>query len=219
MDYAPLNLAHFHERRANRFLQRHRYDDAYKAVETALIYLQDAFKLALMPKSREVLNTYKWQYERKLEQIQIHKEEHESWKHKEIVPLSDTNTHAALLRTDSNLTAQSIAKSIDKTVREFDIKLNISPIKRTNSRENKALNNYALDSNEGQHTTKPNMLTNAAMTQSQYVRAACDGPAFYISDNDELPSLTPLELPSFEYRSFAASTPTLADLTTNGQKE
>ncbi|XP_014102950.1 uncharacterized protein [Bactrocera oleae] len=219
MDYAPLNLAHFHERRANRFLNRHRYDDAYKAIETSLIYLQDAFKSALMQKSVELLNTQKWEYQRKLSQIQMHKQEHESLKHKEIVPLSATTTNTPpvlIFRTDSNLTAQSVAKSIDRTVREFDTKLNISPIKRTNSRENK---DYRSANNSAEaHGGPPKgvVKTIAPITQSPYERNA-DRPAFYITDSDEIPSLTPLELPSFEYHSYA-STPSLTNLSANFNK-
>ncbi|XP_011182785.1 uncharacterized protein LOC105212483 [Zeugodacus cucurbitae] len=213
MDYAPLNLAHFHERRANRFLNRHRYDDAYKAIETSLIYLQDAFKTALMPKSVELLNTQKWEYQRKLSQIQMHKQEHESLKHKEIVPLSatTTNTPVLLFRTDSNLTAQSVAKSIDRTVREFDIKLNISPMKRTSSRENK---DFRIANTIAEGLVK----ASAPITQPTNERDE-ERPAFYITDSDEIPSLTPLELPSFEYHSYNASTPSLTDLTANFHKE
>lgn len=205
--------AHFHERRANRFLNRHRYDDAYKAIETSLIYLQDAFKSALMPKSVELLNTIKWEYQRKLNRIEMHKQEHESLKHKEIVPLSATTTNTApvlLFRTDSNLTAQSVAKSIDRTVREFDTKLNISPMKRTNSRENK---DYRNANNSAEGLVK----AIAPITQSPYKRDR-DRPAFFITDSDEIPSLTPLELPSFEYHSYTASTPSLSDLTANFNK-
>ncbi|XP_017487211.1 PREDICTED: uncharacterized protein LOC108375577 [Rhagoletis zephyria] len=218
MDCAPLNLAHFHERRANRFLQRHRYDDAYKAVETSLIYLQDAFKAALMPKSVELLNTQKWEYQRKLCQIQMHKQQHERLKHKEIVPLSATNTPVVLLRADSNLNAQSVAKSIDKTVREFDVKLNLSPIKRTNSRESKEFRQNSNTSLEGA-TAARDIAAPIEQPQKERAKSAGDKPAFYLNENDEIPSLTPLELPSFEYHSFTASTPALTELTANFRKE
>ncbi|XP_053952577.1 uncharacterized protein LOC128859638 [Anastrepha ludens] len=220
MDYAPLNLAHFHERRANRFLRRHRYDDAYKAVETSLIYLQDAFKSALMPKSVELLNTQKWEYQRKLCQIQMHKQQHERLKHREIVPLAAPPV--MLLRTDSNLNAQSVGKSIDRTVREFDVKLNLSPMKHPNSKE---ANDFRPNSNasiERAASAKAHMnVTTTPIPQPQNIRArsAGDKPAFYFNDNDEIPSLTPLELPSFEYQSFTASTPALTDLTANLHKK
>uniref|UniRef100_A0A1A9W7P2 Nuclear receptor-binding factor 2 MIT domain-containing protein n=1 Tax=Glossina brevipalpis TaxID=37001 RepID=A0A1A9W7P2_9MUSC len=86
MDCAPLNLAHFHERRAEKLLKRHDFDEAYKAIETSLYYLQDAYKNARISKSLEVLNTQKWDYERKLHQISMRKQQYERIKVKDIVP-------------------------------------------------------------------------------------------------------------------------------------
>ncbi|XP_067642618.1 uncharacterized protein [Eurosta solidaginis] len=220
MDCAPLNLAHFHERRANRFLQRHRYDDAYKAVETSSIYLQDAFKSSMIPKSLELLNTQKWEYRRKLSQIQMHKQQHESLKHKEIVPAA-TTTPIVLLRTDSNLNAQSVAKSIDKTVREFDSKLHLSPIKRTNSRgdSNKDFYQNSNACLEGATAAANNNTPITQQMEFERIKNSDYKPAFYLSENDEIPSLTPLELPSFECHPYTASTPALTDLTIHFHEE
>ncbi|XP_037938878.1 uncharacterized protein LOC119672006 [Teleopsis dalmanni] len=198
MDCTPLNLAHFHERRANKFLKFHRYNEAYKAIETSLLYLHDAYKNVIYPKSIEVLDTQKWEYERKLKQIQMRKQQHDRLKLKEIVP--PVSEGLGVLRPEPIQTAQSVAKSIDKTVQDFDAKFNNEVIKKQ-WKENQHYKMCMEDK------TKNNVNTSNSKGQSN--QTTC------FEDETDIPSLAPLELPIFDtvdFNLFTSSNTSLSNI-------
>ncbi|KAH8371515.1 hypothetical protein KR093_007837 [Drosophila rubida] len=187
--------AHFHERRSERFIRHHRYEEAIKALETSLLYLQDAYKNVQLPKSKEVLDTLTLDFQRKLRQIEMRKTQHGLTKMNDFVQLKETSPMLPLRPDHSVGSAQSVAKAIDKTVQDFDAKF-ISTVERKMTIpqlvELKVDNKLASDVKaENQEYQGHNMLGRS-------------------SEND-MPSLTPLELPSFDYTMFASSSaPSLA---------
>ncbi|XP_037818096.1 nuclear receptor-binding factor 2 [Lucilia sericata] len=218
MDCAPLNLAHFHERRADKLIKRHRYEEAFKAIETSLLYLDDAYKNVKIPKALEVLNTQKWDYERKLKQIQMRKIQYERMKSKEIVPsvqIEVAPNNSNNLKTDI-VNAQSIARSIDKTIKEFNDKYGSTLMENIQRMETQTVK----ENNDGNK-----------MTQEQIAKLSIDNTKEMLAENletnlrrlslmdnhllstdDDLPSLAPLELPSFDYSAFdVASTSGLVE--------
>ncbi|KAM7356891.1 uncharacterized protein ACRADG_002464 [Cochliomyia hominivorax] len=206
MDCAPLNLAHFHERRADKLIKRHRYEEAYKAIETSLLYVEDAYKNIKIPKSLDVLNTQKWDYERKLNQIQMRKLQYEKLKSKEIVPSIQIEVASHTIKTDI-VNAQSIARSIDKTIKEFNDKygstlLESAQRKELQTKENNDPNKLAKDMNVKLNDNSKEMLTDN-LDQNLRRMSLLDDNLQTI--DDELPSLAPLELPSFDYTVFGAS--------------
>ncbi|EDW78988.1 uncharacterized protein Dwil_GK10880 [Drosophila willistoni] len=199
MDCAPLNLAHFHERRSERFLRHHRYEEAIKALETSLIYLQDAYKNVSLPKSREILDTLTLDFQRKLRQLEMRKTQHGLNKMKDFAPLKETSPMLPL-RPDncSGLgSAQSVAKAIDKTVQDFDAKFTSTLTPKANS-PNSAMTDTQADT----------------MSRSDPQASLTEEPGQPILEGHEeldLPSLAPLELPSFDYSMFTSSSaPSLA---------
>ncbi|XP_039487235.1 uncharacterized protein LOC120449021 [Drosophila santomea] len=201
MDCAPLNLAHFHERRSERFIRNHRYEEAIKALETSLIYMQDAQKRVALPKSKEVLDTLTLDFQRKLRQIEMRKTQHGLNKLKDYAPLKETSPMLPL-RPEAGASgaagsAQSVAKAIDKTVQDFDAKF-------TSSLVTKVSNTLA--------NSEPQMET---LRQSDSVKEEHERDPYNQrlagSGDLDLPSLAPLELPSFDYSLFTSSSaPSLA---------
>ncbi|XP_062134312.1 uncharacterized protein LOC133844376 [Drosophila sulfurigaster albostrigata] len=189
MDCAPLNLAHFHERRSERFIRHHRYEEAIKALETSLLYLQDAYKNVQLPKSKEVLDTLTLDFQRKLRQIEMRKTQHGLTKMKDFVQLKETSPMLPLRPEHGVGSAQSVAKAIDKTVQDFDAKF-ISTVERK-----PAIPELKVD----------NKLTSDVQAESQELNL------LERSTENDMPSLTPLELPSFDYTLFTSSSaPSLA---------
>ncbi|XP_017066469.1 uncharacterized protein LOC108104742 [Drosophila eugracilis] len=199
MDCAPLNLAHFHERRSERFMRNHRYEEAIKALETSLIYMQDAHKRVALPKSKEVLDTLTLDFQRKLRQIEMRKTQHGLNKLKDFAPLKETSPMLPL-RPENGASgaagsAQSVAKAIDKTVQEFDAKF-------TSTLVAKATNTNSEPQMETLNKSDP--------VKDEPVRDTYDYRLTGSGDLD-LPSLAPLELPSFDYSLFTSSSaPSLA---------
>ncbi|SPP87481.1 uncharacterized protein LOC117589299 [Drosophila guanche] len=203
MDCAPLNLAHFHERRSERFIRNHRYEDAIKALETSLIYMQDAYKRVALPKSKEVLDTLTLDFQRKLRQIEMRKTQHGLTKVKDFVPLKEASPMLPLRQENSggggsgggaSSSAQSVAKAIDKTVQEFDAKFS-STVTSTSPTRKCEPQQELLSRSDPQRSG----------LEDQY-RSSLE-----LSDDMDMPSLAPLELPSFDYSLFCSSSaPSLA---------
>ncbi|KAH8349938.1 hypothetical protein KR084_009970, partial [Drosophila pseudotakahashii] len=193
--------AHFHERRSERFIRNHRYEEAIKALETSLIYMQDAQKRVALPKSKEVLDTLTLDFQRKLRQIEMRKTQHGLNKLKDFAPLKETSPMLPLRpengASGAGGSAQSVAKAIDKTVQDFDAKF-------TSSLVAKAPNSLA--NSEPQMET----LKNSDPAKDEDERDPYDHRQTGSGDLD-LPSLAPLELPSFDYSLFTSSSaPSLA---------
>ncbi|KAH8378600.1 hypothetical protein KR009_000196, partial [Drosophila setifemur] len=189
--------AHFHERRSERFIRNHRYEEAIKALETSLIYMQDAQKRVSLPKSKEVLDTLSLDFQRKLRQIEMRKTQYGLNKLKDFAPLKETSPMLPLRTENSGsgglVSAQSVAKAIDKTVQDFDAKFSSTLVTKTplaNSDPQMETLNKS-DSAEDDGEPGVNCLTG--------------------SEDLDLPSLAPLELPSFDYTLFTSSSaPSLA---------
>ncbi|EDW92759.1 uncharacterized protein LOC6532287 [Drosophila yakuba] len=201
MDCAPLNLAHFHERRSERFIRNHRYEEAIKALETSLIYMQDAQKRVALPKSKEVLDTLTLDFQRKLRQIEMRKTQHGLNKLKDYAPLKETSPMLPLRpeagASGAGGSAQSVAKAIDKTVQDFDAKFTSSLVAKASN---------TLANSEPQMET----LRQSDSAKEEHERDPYDQRLAGSGDLD-LPSLAPLELPSFDYSLFTSSSaPSLA---------
>lgn len=78
-----------------------------------MLYVEDAYKNVKIPKALEVLNTQKWDYERKLNQIQMRKIQYDKMKSKEIVPSVQIEVASNNIKADI-VNAQSIARSIHR---------------------------------------------------------------------------------------------------------
>ncbi|XP_015043276.1 uncharacterized protein [Drosophila pseudoobscura] len=197
MDCAPLNLAHFHERRSERFMRNHRYEDAIKALETSLIYMQDAHKRVALPKSKEVLDTLTLDFQRKLRQIEMRKTQHGLTKVKDFVPLKEASPMLPLRQENSgggSSSAQSVAKAIDRTVQEFDAKFTST---------------VTTKSSTGDCEPHTDMLSRSD-PQGSGLEDQCRS-SLERSEDLDMPSLAPLELPSFDYSMFSSSSaPSLA---------
>ncbi|KAH8252119.1 hypothetical protein KR026_005165, partial [Drosophila bipectinata] len=190
--------AHFHERRSERFIRNHRYEEAIKALETSLIYIQDAQKNVCLPKSKEVLDTLTLDFQRKLRQIEIRKTQHGLNKLNDFAPLKETSPMLPLRPDNSGsgglVSAQSVAKAIDKTVQDFDAKF-------TSTLANKA----HLATSEPQIDAIKNIDSVRGDEEDAFENRLTG------SEDLDLPSLAPLELPSFDYSLFTSSSaPSLA---------
>ncbi|XP_030570234.1 uncharacterized protein LOC115769532 [Drosophila novamexicana] len=195
MDCAPLNLAHFHERRSERFMRHHRYEEAIKALETSLIYLQDAYKNVQLAKSKEVLDTLTLDFQRKLRQIEMRKTQHGLTKLKDFGQLKETSPMLPLRPEHGVGSAQSVAKAIDKTVQDFDAKFT-STIERKVSTP--ALVELKVETMVNSDPQSDGQEYDSRSTLER-------------SSEHDMPSLTPLELPSFDYSLFTSSSaPSLA---------
>ncbi|KAH8305080.1 hypothetical protein KR059_004846, partial [Drosophila kikkawai] len=198
--------AHFHERRSERFIRNHRYEEAIKALETSLIYMQDAQKRVSLPKSKEVLDTLTLDFQRKLRQIEMRKTQHGLNKLKDFAPLKETSPMLPLRPENSSSggvssggalgSAQSVAKAIDKTVQDFDAKFTSTLVTKA-----------TLASSEPQmETLKKSDDPAAEGDEVDPHEHRLTG-----SGDLDLPSLAPLELPSFDYTLFTSSSaPSLA---------
>ncbi|XP_065360933.1 nuclear receptor-binding factor 2 [Calliphora vicina] len=206
MDCAPLNLAHFHERRADKLIKRHRYEEAFKAIETSLLYVEDAYKNVKIPKALEVLNTQKWDYERKLNQIQMRKIQYDKLKSKEIVPSVQNEVGSNNIKADI-ANAQSIARSIDKTIKEFNDKYGSTLLENMQrmelqTKENNDPNKLSKEPSPKVNDNSKEMLTEHLETNLR--RLSLMDNHLQAAD-DDLPSLAPLELPSFDYTAFGVA--------------
>ncbi|KAH8303846.1 hypothetical protein KR018_012104, partial [Drosophila ironensis] len=191
--------AHFHERRSERFIRNHRYEEAIKALETSLIYMQDAQKTVSLPKSKEVLDTLTLDFQRKLRQIEMRKTQHGLNKLNDFAPLKETSPMLPLRPENSGsgglASAQSVAKAIDKTVQDFDAKFTSTLVPRTTV--------------PGSEPEMGDSMDNSETTTSE--EGTGFGERMTGSEDMDLPSLAPLELPSFDYSLFTSSSaPSLA---------
>ncbi|XP_061392783.1 nuclear receptor-binding factor 2 [Musca vetustissima] len=201
MDSAPLNLAHFHERRAEKLMKRHQYDEANKAIENSLFYVADAKKTVRTTKALEVLDIIKWDYERKLQQIAMRKQQYERMKQKEILP---PVCQSEIIKPPEIINAPSIAaRSIDKTIKEFNEKygsaslmLNMQGLSLAQSNENNNPNCGADDSKASLKSEEKDDIAKRRMSILE---------EHMLQTDEELPSLAPLELPSFDYTVFMSS--------------
>jgi len=173
-------------------MRHHRYEEAIKALETSLLYLQDAYKNVELPKSKEVLDTLTLDFKRKLRQIEMRKTQHGLTKMKDFVQLKETSPMLPLRPEQGVGSAQSVAKAIDKTVQDFDAKF-ISTVERKPATP--ALVELKVET----------MITSDPQAESQEFQS------LERSSENDMPSLTPLELPSFDYTMFTSSSaPSLA---------
>lgn len=201
--------AHFHERRADKLIKRHRYEEAFKAIETSLFYVEDAYKNVKIPKALEVLNTQKWDYERKLNQIQMRKLQYEKMKSKEIVPSVHIEVASNNIKTEI-ANAQSIARSIDKTIKEFNDKFGSTILENMQrlelqTKENNDPNKMTKDGSAAKGSVESKeMLTENLETN---IRRLSLIDSHLQNVDDDLPSLAPLELPSFDYTVFGVAPP------------
>ncbi|KAH8415461.1 hypothetical protein KR222_000291, partial [Zaprionus bogoriensis] len=187
--------AHFHERRSERFIRHHRYEEAIKALETSLLYLQDAYKNVQLEKSKEVLDVLTLDFQRKLRQIEMRKTQHGLTKMKDFVQLKETSPMLPLRPEHGVGSAQSVAKAIDKTVQDFDAR---------------------YTSNGGRKAATPALVElkveTTAKSDAQAESEEIEGRVTLERSSElDMPSLTPLELPSFDYTMFTSSSaPSLA---------
>lgn len=117
----------------------------------------------------------------------MRKMQHERLKLKEIVPTSDTNS--VLLKPESHASPLYISKSIDKTIEDFDARLNNMTISG-NSPSGKE-NHDPKDMDKAQSDLKSARATDSLSSHSE--------------DNEDYPSLAPLELPPFDFNVFTTS--------------
>lgn len=162
--------------------------------------MEDAYKHVKIPKALEVLETQKWDYERKLNQIHMRKLHYDKLKSKEIVPSTQTEVTSSNIKKDT-VNAQSIARSIDKTIKEFNDKYGRT-LMDNKQRDLSAKDNCDSD-NEPKETrlndiTKENHIEQLE-TQTRHLSLIEEQTQ---TTDEDLPSLAPLELPSFDYTVF-----------------
>lgn len=169
--------------------------------------MQDAQKRVSLPKSKEVLDTLTLDFQRKLRQIEMRKTQHGLNKLKDFAPLKETSPMLPLRPENSGSggvvggavglgSAQSVAKAIDKTVQDFDAKFTSTLVTKA-----------TLTSSEPQmETLKRGDDPAVEGDESDLYENRRTG-----SGDLDLPSLAPLELPSFDYTLFTSSSaPSLA---------
>lgn len=187
--------AHFHERRSERFIRHHRYEEAIKALETSLLYLQDAYKNVQLEKSKEVLDVLTLDFQRKLRQIEMRKTQHGLTKMKDFVQIKETSPMLPLRPEHGGGSAQSVAKAIDKTVQDFDAKYTSNAVRKPATPALVELKVETMSKSDPQ-----------AESEEYEGRSTLER-----SSEHDMPSLTPLELPSFDYSMFTSSSaPSLA---------
>lgn len=140
----------------------------------------------------------------------MRRQHYEKIKSKEIVPSLQIEVTNSNLKTDI-VNAQSIARSIDKTIKEFNDKYGSTLLDNNNKRmasqpKDHSGNNYTKVNDKTKETAFANLENNIRRL------SILDDPAH--RNDDELPSLAPLELPSFDYSVFGTAT----DLAENFQK-
>ncbi|XP_055845759.1 nuclear receptor-binding factor 2 [Episyrphus balteatus] len=172
MESAPLNLAHFHERRADKYLKRNRYDEAIKAMETALAYIEDAYKIISIPKAIEVLDAEKWNCSRKLKQINIRQSQYEVPKIPTIAPQPSELQQS---ETRQNDLTQASGVSIHQAIESFDAKYTSSTLE--------SLYEMKQDSEKSERNSTSNEESKNWMAELE-----CK----------DFPCLAPLELPAFD---------------------
>lgn len=235
--FFPFIQAHFYERRAEKLLQRHNYEEAQKAIKNSLLYLEDVRKTVRLTKSLEVLETQKWEYERKLLRIEQYKQQFERKNIKNPSLGGDGQMESVagdILVYDQNTkpncetliapTAQQIAKSIDKTIRDFESMQRSCILDRQKHLQNKAKctvysvlsplqiidSATTIPSASSLTITDSGQLSNHAPTQQPQRplindEIAHNKDAVLTEQDDDLPSLVPLELPTFDYSAFQNS--------------
>lgn len=132
----------------------------------------------------------------------MRRQQYEKIKSKEILPSLQTETTNSNLKTDI-VNAQSIARSIDKTIKEFNDKYGSTLLDNNNKRmvlqpKDHPGNNYAKVNDKTKETALANLENNLRRLN------ILDDPA--LRNDDELLSLAPLELPSFDYSVFGTTT-------------
>ena len=130
----------------------------------------------------------------------MRRQQYEKIKSKEIVPSLQIEATNSNLKTDI-VNAQSVARSIDKTIKEFNDKYGSTLIdnKRMASQsKDRPGSNYTKVNDKTKETTLANLENNIRRL------SILDDPAH--RNDDELPSLAPLELPSFDYSVFGTTT-------------
>lgn len=196
------------------------------------MYLEDVRKSVQLSKSLEVLQTQKWEYERKLQQIERCKQQYERRKLKTIISHdaqpNSTGVHSGMYSYGQTPkqscemllapTAQQIAKSIDKTIRDFEsmqrsclvgkhnkeqlegdsctLDTIYSPLQTITSATSKSVAGIVIE-----------QLPNNCYPHHQHMKndKVCNKVENMLKEDDDLPSLAPLELPSFDYSAFQSS--------------
>lgn len=175
-------------------------------METSVLYVQDAYKNVRIPKAMEVLNTQVWDYERKLQQIKIRKQQYERLKLKEIVPSAVAqNENSANIKTSETANAQSISRSIDKTIKDFNDKYGSTSL-MVNMNVPQA--QQKEESPTPQVTMEPTCSSKEQETKEspECMNKKCQNMLEeQLQVYEELPSLAPLELPSFDFSVFMSS--------------
>lgn len=168
-----------------------------------MFYVADAHKTVRTPKALEVLDIIKWDYERKLQQICMRKQQYERLKQKEILP---PVCQSEIIKPEIINVPSIAARSIDKTIKEFNEKygsaslmLNMQGLSLEPGNENKDPNSECskvnVKSDESKSESKDDIAKRRMSILDEHM----------LQTDEELPSLVPLELPSFDYSVFISS--------------
>lgn len=170
--------------------------------------MENAYKNVKIPKAIEVLNTQKWDYERKLNQIQMRKLQYEKMKSKEIVPSVQIEVASNTIKTEV-ANAQSIARSIDKTIKEFNDKYGSTIMENMQRLELQTKENHDPNKMAKEGAAKGSADSKEMLTENleSNIRRLSLMDNHLPSIDDDLPSLAPLELPSFDYTVFGVAPP------------
>lgn len=202
------------------------------------MYLEDVRKTVRLNKSLEVLETQKWEYERKLQQIEQTKRQFERRKTK-VVSSGDGQAEALCgiggvgagatysqntkpyCETLIAPTAQQIAKSIDKTIRDFESMQKSTLLDKQKGQQLKADDSltgiFSPLQRIASETSTSTLPTSTTTVVGQLSKPQQDQERYNSNESvnskenvlgeqdDELPSLAPLELPSFDYSAFQNS--------------
>lgn len=170
--------AHFHERRAEKHLKHHRYDEAIKCLEKSLYYIDEAYKTIQMPKAIEVLIVQEKEYKRQIQQIQLKKLCYENLKIVDEVSNDSNQSNEELINEQQCLknSEDQVLLAIDKTMKEYDARFSLDKDNVSNRKEDKNENLFCGINND------------ELLEMELKVK--------------EIPLLAPLELPSFDYKVF-----------------
>ncbi|XP_055911198.1 uncharacterized protein LOC129945457 [Eupeodes corollae] len=174
MESAPLNLAHFHERRADKFLKRNRFDEGIKAMETAMAYIEDAYKIITIPKAIEVLNAEKWHFSRKLKQINIRQSQYEGSR----VPSAAAQPIEPPQQEQANDLDKPSDVCIHQAIENFDAKYTSSTLESL----------YGTKQEGASESNNSNSTSTNEDSNNWMIELECK----------DFPCLAPLELPAFD---------------------
>lgn len=134
-------------------------------------------------------------FQRKLRQIEMRKTQHGLTKMKDFVQIKETSPMLPLRPEHGGGSAQSVAKAIDKTVQDFDAKYTSNAVRKPATPALVELKVETMSKSDPQGESEE-----------------CEGRyTLERSSEHDMPSLTPLELPSFDYSMFTSSSaPSLA---------